>query len=58
VKGYIDRHRDDSRVEPICRVLQMAPSCYWHHAARQRDPQLRSLRAQRDEGLMADIQRV
>ena len=36
----------------------MAPSCYWRHAARQRNPQLRCARAQRDEGLKADIQRV
>lgn len=58
MKNYIDRHRDDYGVEPICRVLQMAPSCYWRHAARQRNPQMRSQRAQRDEGLKADIQRV
>jgi len=58
VKADIDRHRDDDGVEPICRVLPMAPSCYWRHAARQRNPQLRSARAQRDEDLKADIQRV
>ena len=58
MKAYIDRHRDDYGVEPICRALQMAPSCYWRHAARQRNAQLRSARAQRDEGLKADIQRV
>ena len=58
MKAYIDRHRDDYGVEPICRALQMAPSCYWRHSARQRNPQLRSQRAQRDEGLKADIQRV
>ena len=58
MKAYIDRHRDDYGVEPICQVLQMAPSCYWRHAARQRNPQLRSARAQRDDHLMADIQRV
>ena len=58
MKAYIDRHRDDYGVEPICRALQMAPSCYWRHAARQRNPQLRSQRAQRDEGLKAGIQRV
>jgi hypothetical protein len=58
VKAYIDRHRDDYGVEPICRVLQMAPSCYWRHAARQRNPQLRSARAQHDDHLKADIQRV
>ncbi|GAB4088272.1 IS3 family transposase [Hydrogenophaga soli] len=58
MKNYIDRHRDAYGVEPICGVLQMAPSCYWRHAARQRNPQLRSQRAHRDEGLKADIQRV
>ncbi len=36
----------------------MAPSCYRRHAARRRHPQLRSQRAQRDEVLMGDIQRV
>jgi len=58
LKDYIDRHRDDYGLEPICRVLQMAPSCYWRHAARQRNPQLRTARAVRDASLMADIQRV
>ena len=58
MKAYIDRYRYDYGVEPICRVLQMAPSCYWRHAARQRNPQLRSTRAQHDEALKADIQRV
>ena len=36
----------------------MAPSCYWRHAAQQRQPELRSQRALRDETLAADIQRV
>ncbi len=36
----------------------MAPSCYWRHAAHQCCPALRSQRAQRDEVLSADIQRV
>ena len=58
MKAYIDRHRNDYGVEPICRVLQMAPSCYWRHAGRLRAPQLRCARAQRDEVLMRDIQRV
>lgn len=34
------------------------PSAYWRHAARCRNPQLRSLQAKRDEQLMVDIQRV
>ncbi len=58
MKRFVDQHRHLYGVEPICRVLQMAPSCYRRHAARRRKPQLRSKRAPRDEALMADIQRV
>ncbi|WP_373605811.1 IS3 family transposase [Nitrosomonas eutropha] len=58
VNAYIDRHRDVYGVEPICKVLQVAPSAYRRHAARQRCPKLRSARSQRDEGLMAEIRRV
>ena len=36
----------------------MAPSCYRRHAARRRHPESRSARVQRDDDLMADIQRV
>jgi putative transposase len=39
-------------------VLQIAPSGYWRHAARQRDPQLRCPRAQRDGVLAPQIERV
>lgn len=39
-------------------MLQVAPSAYWRHAARQRCPELRSVRSQRDKGLMAEIGRV
>jgi transposase InsO family protein len=38
--------------------LQVAPSAYRRHAARQRDPELRSARAKRDEWLMPHIERV
>jgi transposase InsO family protein len=36
----------------------MAPSCYWRHASRQRNPELLSNRAKRDELLVRDVQRV
>ncbi len=39
-------------------MLQIAPSGYWRHAAHQRNPQLRCARAQRDETLIADIERI
>jgi putative transposase len=51
--AYIDANRDRFGVEPICRVLPIAPSTY--HAARQRPP---STRRQRDEELKVEIRRV
>jgi putative transposase len=58
LNAYIDQHRDTYGVEPICKVLQVAPSAYRRHAARQRNPELRSARAKRDERLMPHIERV
>ena len=40
--NYIDAHRSEFGVEPICRVLQVAPSTYY--AARSRLPSARQLR--------------
>jgi putative transposase len=39
-------------------VLRVAPSAYWHYAARQRDPSLLSARARRDALLVPHTQRV
>jgi transposase InsO family protein len=39
-------------------VLQVAPSAYRRHAARQRNPELRSDRSKRDEVLIPHIERV
>ena len=39
-------------------MLQVAPSAYRRHAARQRNPDLRSARAKRDEPLIPHIERV
>lgn len=55
---FIDQHREHFGVEPICKLLQVAPSAYWRHVARQRDPSLCSARAHRDAFLMPHIQRV
>jgi len=38
--------------------LQVAPSAYRLHAARRRNPELRSARARRDEQLLGEIERV
>ena len=36
--AFINEHRDTYGVEPICKVLPIAPSTYRLHAGRQRDP--------------------
>ena len=58
MRAFIGQHRERFGVEPICKLLRVAPSAYWRHAARQLDPSLRSARARRDEFLMPHIQRV
>ena len=50
---FIDEHKMRWGVEPICRVLPIAPSTY--HAARKRSPAPRTLR---DEQLKNEIRRV
>ena len=56
--AFIDAHRDQLGVEPICALLPMAPSTYYRYRAQQADPTRRSARAQRDETLRGEIQRV
>jgi putative transposase len=56
--AFIDDHRSVYGVEPICRVLPIAPSTYRAHVAQRADPAKRSLRAQQDLALMAQIRRV
>jgi putative transposase len=58
VVGFINDHRETYGVEPICRVVPIAPSTYFRHRARQLDPTRRSARALRDEVLKAIIRRI
>ncbi|EMY8452587.1 IS3 family transposase [Pseudomonas aeruginosa] len=58
LKAFIDQQRNAFGVEPLCKVLQIAPSAYWRHAALVREPHKRCARAKRDELLMPQIQRV
>ena len=55
---FIDQHRDRFGVEPICKVLQVAPSAVWREAARRRDPARCPPRRQRDAALLPEIERV
>ena len=56
--AFIDTHRGAFGVEPICRLLPIAPSTYHEHAARRANPSRRSLRARRDVELRDHIRRV
>jgi transposase InsO family protein len=56
--AFIDNHRGAYGVEPICKVLPIAPSTYHARAARRADPARLSPRARRDLVLAAEIRRV
>jgi transposase InsO family protein len=55
---FIDTRRDRYGVEPICKLLQVAPSWYYEQKARQSDPRRIPLRARRDAELCNSIRRV
>jgi len=56
--AFVDAHRDDFGIEPICGMLPIAPSTYYQHKVLQANPELRSTRAKRDDELIPEIQRV
>ncbi len=56
--AFIDDHRDAYGVEPICRVLPIAPSTYHVHVARRADPGRLPARAKTDAAVMGEIRRV
>jgi transposase InsO family protein len=55
---FIDKHRDVYGVEPICTMLPIAPSTYYEHRARRRDPERRSTHEKSDEALCGTVRRV
>ena len=56
--AFIDDHREAYGVEPICRVLPIAPSTYHAHVAKRADPPRLSARARRDADLKPEVRRV
>ncbi|WP_247804024.1 IS3 family transposase [Bradyrhizobium sp. 191] len=56
--AFIDDHRGAHGVEPICKVLPIAPSTYHAHVAKRRDPATRSARARLDAALKIEVRRV
>lgn len=55
---YIDQHRDQYGVEPICHVLPIAPSTYHRHKLLELNPDQRSNRSKRDDVLCVEVKRV
>ena len=56
--AFIDDHRITYGVEPICKVLPIAPSTYHDHVAKRHDPSKLSARAKRDAVLKVEVRRV
>ncbi|MER8621950.1 IS3 family transposase [Mesorhizobium sp. M1409] len=56
--AFIDDHREAHGVEPICKVLPIAPSTYHDHVAKRIDPSRLSARVKRDEALKDEVRRV
>jgi transposase InsO family protein len=56
--SFIDAYRDDHGVEPICKVLPIAPSTYHAHARRRANPETAPARVKRDAQVMDEIRRV
>ena len=56
--SFVDENRADYGVEPICAELPIAPSVYYEHKRREREPDRRSARSRRDAALRTRIRRV
>jgi putative transposase len=56
--AFIEEQRAVYGVEPLCKVLPIAPATYYEHRARRLDPERRPERAKRDDELRVEIERV
>ena len=56
--AFIDQHKEEYGVEPMCSVLPIAPATFYEHARRKREPQRRPAREKRDDELRTEIGRV
>ena len=56
--SFVDEHRDEYGVEPICEMLPIAPSTFYEEMARRANLDLRPLRAKRDDELRPEIRRI
>ena len=57
MKAFIDTHRDEYGVEPICKVAPIAASTYYECKAREVDRSRCPARARRDGHLREEVRR-
>ncbi|MFV2259320.1 IS3 family transposase [Escherichia coli] len=58
IMPLLDKLREQYGVGPVCSELHIAPSTYYHCQQQRHHPDKRSARAQRDDWLKKEIQRV
>ena len=56
--AFIDEHRSRLGVEPICRLLPIAPSTYYEGVAKRTDVDRLSARARNDIAMKIEIRRA
>ncbi len=56
--SFIDEHREEYWIEPICAVVPIAPSTYYENRTREADPNRAPPRMRRDAALRGEIRRV
>lgn len=56
--SFIDEHRSKFGIEPICRLLPIAPSTYYDAIAKRTDVGCLSARTRRDAAMKIEIRRV
>ena len=55
---FVEDHKDEYGVEPICRQLPIAPSTYYEYKMREAEPERQPVRAKRDRFISEAIQRI
>jgi len=55
---FIDDHKQQYGVEPICRVLPIALSTYYRAKELEENPEKRSQRSQHDDFYLNEIKRI
>jgi putative transposase len=56
--SFIDQHRNEYGVEPICEQLPIALATYYEYKARETEPERAPERVRRDVEILQEIRRV